>query len=351
MTSWITTKPSSLQKSATWSSAQARSYRSRLSKKEKELKNSLEEMGFADLYDRLMTSTRTDELSKTIKKVIGFKSSIKSSVEKGYISNERPTNNRRAIESIELFDEKLYKRVTDAIGSVRSHAAQKLKFEFEQKDKFRKEILAQQPGLFLHCLDQSAKITIDKYYNDINLSKHELKEKDSKRNTKRNTKLCVPNDPREHKTLRSNTNHEPPRSQQEKKPKVSELMREAEEDSSSEFEDDSAKLTLRAIRCRKNKVLKQYKKYKEELKKNSHAPYSDAYFDAMINYKQCKSDYKRYTTLERDYGKEDKMDQEMRELIRDSYSGEIDINELAMKNIQVEVNVRKVPRFIKDEAD
>jgi hypothetical protein len=71
-----------------WRSATACVWRSRNSKKETELKDTLETLGFPDLYDKLLSSSELEALLKVIKQIKAFKTVLNGAVEKGYIIEE-----------------------------------------------------------------------------------------------------------------------------------------------------------------------------------------------------------------------------------------------------------------------
>ena len=83
---WINYKPKT--KNAIWSSATARNYRARHNEKEKELKDTLDTLGFLEIYDNLLSSDGLEGLTKAIKQIKTFKKTLDSSITKGYVIEE-----------------------------------------------------------------------------------------------------------------------------------------------------------------------------------------------------------------------------------------------------------------------
>ncbi len=83
---WINTKPKTTNE--VWSSSTACVWRSRNSKKETKLKNTLETLKFPDIYDKLLSSSDLEALMKVIKQIKAFKKTLNGAVEKGYIIDE-----------------------------------------------------------------------------------------------------------------------------------------------------------------------------------------------------------------------------------------------------------------------
>ncbi len=83
---WINAKPKTTNE--VWSSATACVWRSRNSKKETKLKNTLETLKFPDIYDKLLSSSDLEALLKVIKQIKAFKKTLNGAAEKGYIIDE-----------------------------------------------------------------------------------------------------------------------------------------------------------------------------------------------------------------------------------------------------------------------
>ena len=375
MKNWISYKPKT--PNATWISNSARSYRSRLSKKEKALKESLTEINFGDIYDRILFSNDTDKLCKLIKQITTFKKSISDSIEKGYIIEEpaKPLEVQSDTKPAEVQSEtkpetkleedtQLYDNLLQNIGGITSHKAQKFKFENESRTKFHIKIIQTYPNLFVPRLVKPASIAINEYYSNINMAKHVLKEKDIKvkpiisdREYNRQMDKQEAKQEARQEAKQEAEQQDDEEDEEYVKKSVAQIMKEAELDSDSESEDDYTKktLTLRTIQGRKKKALEVGMKCKARLNKVTDP---DDYTLLMADYKRCKSTHKKYTTLERNFTlvkpKEKNVFFGEMSSFKDPYSDEIiDLNAMAMANIKNDSTCGKVKgksRYIPHET-
>lgn len=174
---WINRKPET--KNAIWSSATARTYRARHNEKEKELKHTLDTLGFPELYGNLLASDGLEGLTKAIKQIKTFKKTLNSSIAKGYVIEEpvltveeEKIAERKERESV--IDENLLSNLKKEIGHGRP--LQKFKFDNEMRGKFNRNALDTYPVIFLQV--PTIRNTLKHLYENIDLSTFDLKQKE-----------------------------------------------------------------------------------------------------------------------------------------------------------------------------
>ena len=174
---WINYKPKTPNE--VWSSKSAGVYRSRHSKKEKELKDTLETLMFPDLYDKLLSSSELEGFIKVVKQIQAFKTTLDASVEKGYIIEEPvlTVEEQKVAEKKEnesVISESLLSDLKQEIGHGRK--LQKFKHDNEMCGKFNRNLMDKYPVLFLKV--PLIRNTLKNLYHGIDLSSFDLKQKE-----------------------------------------------------------------------------------------------------------------------------------------------------------------------------
>ena len=175
---WINYKPNT--PNAVWSSNTACVWRSRNSKKEKELKDALATLGFSpSLYDKLLSSEELDSLAKVIKQIKAFKKTLSTAVEKGYVVEEPvlTLEEQKVVERKERdseIDESLLSKLKTEIGHGRQ--LQKFKHDNEMRVKFNRTLLNKYPIVFLQV--PIVRNTLKTLFESIDLSQFDLKQKE-----------------------------------------------------------------------------------------------------------------------------------------------------------------------------
>ena len=174
---WINYKPKTANE--VWSGATARNYRSRHSKKETELKDTLETLRFPDLYDKLLSSSELEGLMKVIKQVQAFKKTLDASVEKGYIIEEPvlTVEEQKVVEKTERESVICESLLSDLKKEIRhGRKLQKFKHDNEMRGKFNRNLLDLYPVVFLQV--PLIRNTLKNLYDNIDLSSFDLKQKE-----------------------------------------------------------------------------------------------------------------------------------------------------------------------------
>jgi hypothetical protein len=174
---WINYKPKT--PNAVWSSDTACTWRSRNNKTQKELKDTLDTLGFPEIYDNLLSSDGLEGLTKAIKQIKTFKKSLNKAVAKGYVIEEpvltveeEKIAERKERESV--IDENLLSNLKKEIGHGRP--LQKFKFDNEMRGKFNRNVLDTYPVIFLQV--PTIRNTLKHLYENIDLSTFDLKQKE-----------------------------------------------------------------------------------------------------------------------------------------------------------------------------
>ena len=173
---WINYKPKT--PNAVWSSDTACTWRARNNKTQKELKDTLNALGFPEIYDNLLSSDDLEYL-KAIKQVYSFKKSLNKAVAKGYVMEEPvlTLEEQKIVERAEresVIDESLLSNLKKEIGHGRQ--LQKFKHDNEMRGKFNRNLLDQYPVIFLQV--PIIRNTLKTLYDNIDLSGFDLKQKE-----------------------------------------------------------------------------------------------------------------------------------------------------------------------------
>ena len=176
--SWISRKPRA--RNEVWSSGKARNARTKLKQREKDMRESLQGLQLPEnLFDILFASDGLPEFTKIVGKIKLFKKSVNSAITKGYVieeptptEEEKKTEERKVSES--QIDEGLLARLKAKIGHGRQ--AQTFKFEHETRSVFNQTLIREYPLEFLK--DKTTRNTLRTLYDSIDLSGHQLKQKE-----------------------------------------------------------------------------------------------------------------------------------------------------------------------------
>ena len=328
---WINFKPKTTNE--VWSSATARNYRSRHSKKEKELKDALENLKFPDLYDSLLSSEELEGLSKVLKQIKAFKKTLDSAVEKGYIIEEPilTVEEQKVVEQKEkesVISDSLLSNLKKEIGHGRQ--LQKFKHDNEMRGKFNRNLLDLYPVIFLQV--PLIRNTLKNLYDNIDLSSFDLKQKEIdakkpkeiddreyKKQIEEIEKKPKPKNPKkEKKEKKPEPEPEPesePESETDEKPSADSIISKVDASADKETcyenlgdasEDDDAdcrNLSKSMIRKRMNRNIREYKAFKA---KASASKSNESYPIFVANYNTTKAAAKKYKAMLLDFEKNEK---------------------------------------------
>ena len=317
---WINYKPKIANE--VWSSATARNYRSRHSKKETELKDTLETLRFPDLYDKLLSSSELEGLMKVIKQIQAFKKTLDASVEKGYIIEEPvlTVEEQKVVEKTEresVICESLLSDLKKEIGHGRK--LQKFKHDNEMRGKFNRNLLDLYPVVFLQV--PLIRNTLKNLYDNIDLSSFDLKQKEidaekpkvlvDKEYNKQIEEIEKKKKPKKEKPKpkpqsESETDEKPSAESITSKVIVPEDIETAYEklDDVSDDEGDCRNLSKSIIQKRMTRNIREYKAFKAKLQ-TSFAD-DEEYPIFLANCKTAKTAAKRYKIMLSDFDKNEK---------------------------------------------
>ena len=322
---WINYKPKIANE--VWSSKTAGVYRSRHSKKEKELKDTLETLRFPDLYDKLLSSSDLDGLMKVIKQIQSFKKTLDASVEKGYIIEEPilTIEEQKVVEKKEresVICETLLSDLKKEIGHGRQ--LQKFKHDNEMRGKFNRNLYDKYPIVFLQV--PLIRNTLKNLYESIDLSSFDLKQKeidakkpkeiDDKEYNKQMDEIeKKPKKPKFAKVAKPQS--ESDESEIDEKPSAESITSKVivPEDIETNYENlkdvsdddgtDCRNLSKSIIQKRMNRNIREYKAFKEKLK-TSLAKKDDGYPILVASYNTAKTSAKKYKVMLSDFDKNEK---------------------------------------------
>ena len=297
-------KPS--ESSATWSTGKAAVYRSKANSKEKKLRETFHDLGVGDeAFTNLLSNPQIDEVAKLMKKLKLFQTYINKGISKGYIyeAPEQTPIQIRETARKENVDDALLVRLKEQIGHGRK--AQKFKYDFENKGLFNRKLINLYPVDFLSI--PLVKNTLLSLYDSINISDFELKQKDiDAKNPKEQNERQYNAEMKKIESAPKPRKEEPlvqPCSPSSKKECVADLMNCGSE-SESEFEDNHKNLSLNTIIRRKKRAHKEYTNSRLKLSKidEFNCDHVD-YLQLQNNKKQSRGHFKKYSALEKGYGK------------------------------------------------
>ena len=328
---WINFKPKTTNE--VWSSNTACVCRSRNSKKEKELKDALENLKFPDLYDSLLSSEELEGLSKVLKQIKAFKKTLDSAVEKGYIIEEPilTVEEQKVVEQKEkesVISDSLLSNLKKEIGHGRQ--LQKFKHDNEMRGKFNRNLLDLYPVIFLQV--PLIRNTLKNLYDNIDLSSFDLKQKeiDAKKpkeiddreykkqidEIEKNPKPKKPKNPKKEKKPEPEPEPESePESETDEKPSADSIISKVDASADKETcyenlgdasEDDDAdcrNLSKSMIRKRMNRNIREYKAFKA---KASASKSNESYPIFVANYNTTKAAAKKYKAMLLDFEKNEK---------------------------------------------
>jgi hypothetical protein len=346
------TKPT--KKSLAWSSDAGCVQRCKINAREELLKQKFQDIGLDEnIFYAILGCTMLADVKKLIGKVALHQKSINKAVAAGYIIEEpilTPAEERK-FQREKDFDEELLVRLKAKIGHGRR--AQKFKYDYENRGMFNRQLMKLYPVEFLQM--PRVRNTLKRLYDSIDISNFELKQKDiderkPKEMTEREWNAEYEAIHEQEKTTRREW--ATPRA---KKP-VQELIEEANStphpeteseysnlDSVAPSDDDCHVLSLRTIQNRKRKALDNYKAAKAKISRLGNSwEDEEKRIRLKAEKKQCKSDYRKYETMEENFGTEDDSprDEDLEDLtgqshmFHDDFTGKmVDLNELARSGL------------------
>ena len=321
---WINYKPKIANE--VWSSATARNYRSRHSKKETELKDTLETLRFPDLYDKLLSSSELEGLMKVIKQVQAFKKTLDASVEKGYIIEEPvlTVEEQKVVEKTEresVICESLLSDLKKEIGHGRK--LQKFKHDNEMRAKFNRNLLDLYPVVFLQV--PLIRNTLKNLYDNIDLSSFDLKQKEidaekpkvlvDKEYNKQIEEIEKKKKPKKEKPKPKPPLPEETESETDEKPSAQSIISKVDAsedietsyeklDDASDDDGDCRNLSKSIIQKRMTRNIREYKAFKAKLQTSS--ANDEEYPIFLANCKTAKTAAKRYKIMLSDFDKNEK---------------------------------------------
>jgi hypothetical protein len=355
------TKPT--KKSVAWSSDAGCVQRCKINAKEELLKQKFQDIGLDEnIFYAILGCPMLADVKKLIGKVALHQKSINKAVAAGYIIEEAlltPAEELK-IEREKDFDDELLVRLKAKIGHGRR--AQKFKYDYENRGIFNRQLMKLYPVEFLQM--PRVRNTLKRLYDKIDISNFELKQKDiderkPKEMTERewNAEYEAIEEARKGMWSDGLCPKSPPGAPPPAKKPVQELIEEANStphpETASEYSnldsvapsddsDDQKKLSLKTIQRRKEKAYENYKRYKRKvLQLEAQGKYwTPEHTEAKANKKQCKSDARRYTAMEKNWEEEEAQHSGNDDLIgqshlfQDDFTGKtVDLNELANQGL------------------